>query len=42
MVLSPESWTGDMPLNALVTLDCYNRPDQMPFINAINEAKTRS
>ena len=39
MVLSPESWTGDMPLNALVTLDCYNRPDQTPFINAINEAK---
>ena len=39
MVLYPEHWTGDMPLNALVSLDCYNRPDQMPFINAINEAK---
>ena len=38
-VISPDSWTGDMPLNALVTLDCYNRPDQLPFINAINEAK---
>ena len=39
MVLSPEGFTGDMPLNALVGMDCYNRPDQMPFINAINEAK---
>ena len=39
MAISPDSWTGDMPLNALVTLDCYNRPDQLPFINATNQAK---
>ena len=39
MVLSPEHFTGDMPLNALVGMECSNRPDQMPFINAINEAK---
>ena len=39
MVLSPEHFTGDMPLNALVGMECSNRPDQMPFINAIDEAK---
>ena len=39
MAISPDSWTGDMPLNALVTLDCHNRPYQLPFINATNEAK---
>ena len=39
MVLRPEHFTGDMPLNALVGMECSNRPDQMPFINAINEAK---
>ena len=30
--INPDSWTGDMPLNALVTLECQNRPDQLPFI----------
>ena len=39
MMISPEYFTGDMPLNAFVGLECSNRPDQMPFINAINEAK---
>ena len=39
MAITPDSWTGDMPLNALVTLDCYNRPDQLHFINATNQAK---
>ena len=39
MAINPDSWTGDMPLNALVTLECHNRPDQLPFINATNEAK---
>ena len=39
MVSNPEFFTGDLPLNSIVGLDCSNRPDQMPFINAINEAK---
>ena len=26
-------------MNSIVGLDCTNRPDQMPFINAMNEAK---
>ena len=39
MIDHPGFFTGDLPLNSIVGLDCSNRSDQMPFINAINEAK---
>ena len=39
MIHHPDSFTGDLPTNSLVGLECSNRPDQLPFINAINEAK---
>ena len=39
MISHPESFTGDLPLNSVVGFECSNRPDQLQFINAINEAK---
>ena len=39
MISHPESFTGDLPMNSIIGLECSNRPDQLPFINAINEAK---
>ena len=39
MISHPESFTGDLPLDSVVGLECSNRPDQLPFINAVNEAK---
>ena len=39
VVENPEYFTGDLPPNSIVGLNCANRPDHMPFISAINEAK---
>ena len=39
MIHHPDSFTGDLPTNSIVGLECSNRPDQLPFINAINEPK---
>ena len=39
MINTPDSFTGDLPDNSIVGLDCSNRPDQLPCITAINEAK---
>ena len=39
VVGNPAYFTGDLPPNSIVGLNCENRPDQAPFINAINEAK---
>ena len=39
VVESPEYFTGDLPPNSIVGLNRANRPDHMPFIHAINEAK---
>ena len=39
MINHPDSFTGDLPTNSIVGLECSDRPDQLPFINAINEAK---
>ena len=35
----PMFFTGDLPMNSIVGLDCQNRPHPMPFINAINGSK---
>ena len=39
MINYPDSFTGDLPENSMVGLDCHNRPDQFPSIAAIDEAK---
>ena len=35
-VRRPEFFTGDLPLNAVVELSAFNRPDQSAFIEAVN------